>query len=160
MNNANIVLYRGFDTLLPEGEIHNPYLIAPRKPKDSNVDIHEFADQWFQQRFGVAARSSTIICSTDLFQAADFAESNGCLAIISPIGHSRFIYSPYVRDFLQYATEGVTATQQSVWNWLDMQDYECAESLSDVNPIHKGEVMVSCEVFHLRYAQFPPNSDA
>lgn len=160
MTSAAVVLYRGFDTKLTEGRTPNPYLVAPRMPKHSNVRIHEFADQWFRQKFGIAARSACVICSTDACQAADFANPTGCLAAVHPVGESRFIYSSNVKDFLQYAAEGVTADQQSVWNWLNGQSYECVASASQISINHKGEVMVFCEAFDLQYVHLPPNTDA
>jgi hypothetical protein len=151
MNDSKIKLYRGFDEKLGEGIARNPYWQIPRTPKHSNKLVHQLADEWFQNRFGIAARSSTIICSTSIAQAATFAKPEGCLAVIKPIGNYRLVYSTCVKDFLKYASDGVTADRASVWEWLKNQNYQCVASTEQISPFHAGEVLVHCESFNLQH---------
>ena len=160
MTDHELLLYRGFDKMLGEGPTRNPYLDTPRAPKHSNMFVHNLADEWFLQRFGVAARSSTVICSTSPQQAAQYVGPLGCLAIISPIADHRLIYSPNVIDFLEYFTDGVTADRSSVRQWLEEQCYQCVTSPRLISREHKGEVMLSCEMFNLQHTSLTRQPDA
>lgn len=160
MTDHERLLYRGFDAKLVEGPTRNPFLDIPRAPSNSNAFVHNVADGWFLERFGVAARSSTLICSTSAKQAAKYVGPAGCLGIITPIGACQIIYSTNVIDFLQYFTDGVTADWSSVRQWLEEQYYQCVPSPRLISREHTGEVMVYCESFNLQHTPVPPKTDA
>ncbi|WP_321849685.1 hypothetical protein [Burkholderia diffusa] len=138
-------LYRGFDTKQEAGTLTNIWLASPRQPKDTIKNVHLSADAWFAENFGVAARSSTIICSTDIAQAQTYAK-NGCLMDIIPNPPYTLIYSPYVRDFLSCTVE-TDASDSDVRSWLSDHDYVSTTDILTIPDNIKIEVMVYCRDF-------------
>jgi hypothetical protein len=145
-------LYRGFGQEMTEGETPNLFLERPRNPIETKLEFHNHADYWFEQRFGIRARSTTVICSTDYNQSKKFAENgNGTLAEISPISPFSLIYSRSIKDFIQLTQEleHMSITYSDVKNWLDYQNYQCVQSCSEIDPKFSGEVMVACDRYYL-----------
>lgn len=142
-------LFRGFNTYFMDGEYPNIYRQTPREPKAANTLVHQFADAWFHDRFGVRARSATILCTTLVEQASLYAGATGSLAEIVPLGDYRVIYSTRVKDFLDYVSDGVPAVQEAVEAWLASKDHVCVNHLAHV-PHGQGEIMLSCDRFALR----------
>ena len=141
-------LYRGFDRRIPSGEYENPFVDTPRIPKDTPLAIHEYADDWFHEQFGIRARSTTIICSTDLVQAQQYGDS-GTVAEITPLQEFSLIYSTQVRDFLDVMVELSNISASSVATWLESKAYRCVNSCSMLPQGFRGEVLVSCSRYKL-----------
>lgn len=137
-------IYRGFSRPMPPGEHINPFLTSPRNPTHTPKPIHEFADLWFKQKFGVSARSTTVICTTDLTQAKIYS-NNGSILEINPIGAHSIIYSPYVRDFLDIYTEINEISFESVSSCLETKNYQFVNSKDQIDKSFLGEILVSCE---------------
>lgn len=136
-------LYRGFKQPLTSALQVNIFRQCPRTPTHTSFEVHEYADEWFFRKFGIKARSTTIICSTDFSQARSFGVSyritaNGAFAII---------YSPLVRDFLEYETELSSPSQGDVWAWLEEKKYTMVMAAEHIESGFLGEVMLCCESY-------------
>lgn len=142
-------LYRGFGEVILPGIVENIFIQAPRKPKDTHIDMHQISDEWFKMKFGINARSTTIICSTDIEQAFQYA-SGGMLAEIKPIEPYSVIYSENVVDFLEHCIEMKSPfCRENIEDWLDQKEYICTNSVSNIPEYFRGEVMLYCERYML-----------
>lgn len=140
-----IKLYRGFREKLEPGRMKNIFRDKARTPLHSNPNAHHHADEWFKKNFEVAARSTTIICSTDVAQARRYAENGSTLQIL-PRNPYRLIFSEYVKDFISYIDAG-EVNQANIQDWLSKQDYVMIDQTSRLPKYFLGEVMVDCEYF-------------
>lgn len=141
-------LYRGFGRKVPSGEYENPFIDTPRNPRDTPLNVHEYADNWFDEKFGIRARSTTIICSTDLAQAQQYGVS-GTVAEIIPLGDFFLIYSAEVRDFLDVMVDLTDVSANAVSTWLESKAYRCVNSCNSLSQGFRGEVLVSCSHYKL-----------
>lgn len=87
----NNALYRGMQTSEPHVERS---VRKNRKPVDMPPQLHEFLDQWFKDKFGVAARSNGLFVSTGEKQASNY----GVPYFVFPKGQFSVIASREVRD--------------------------------------------------------------
>jgi hypothetical protein len=145
-----ISLYRGFSKRLEDGVQINRFRLFPRSPVNTNRIVHDTADQWFYEEFGIRARSQTILCSTNIDQARDYCSNNGSLALIEPIGEYSIVYSTQVSDFLKYVIDGVYANENEIIIWLSSQNYKSATSINSLPAYHRGEVMLFCEKYNIK----------
>lgn len=136
-------LYRGFNQSLTSVVQVNIFHKSPRTPTHTSFEIHEYADEWFFHKFGIKARSTTIICSTDFSQARSFGVSYRITAT-EPFA---IIYSPLVRDFLEHETELSSASQGDVWAWLEKKQYKMIMATEHIESNFLGEVMLCCESY-------------
>ncbi|MFV2950105.1 hypothetical protein, partial [Pseudomonas japonica] len=83
-------LFRGFDNKLSTATQTNIFHHTPRVQKDTKKKAHELADLWFFEKFGIRARSSTLICTTNFEQARSY----GYTYKIIPVEPTLLIYSP------------------------------------------------------------------
>lgn len=65
-----------------------------RKPKDMDLKIHGWVDDWFYKKFGIRARSNSLFCTSEINVALTY----GTPYIICPIGKYEIIWSPEIRD--------------------------------------------------------------
>lgn len=134
-------LFRGFSVKIIPGIQKNIFHDASRKPRDTNSEVHDNADLWFLERFGIRARSSSLICTTNVEQARSYGFSYK----IIPIEPSLIIYSPLVKDFLEHELKLASNSQGDVWAWLECKGYKMIKTVDDIEPDFSGEVMVHCE---------------
>src|SRR5689334_4831749 len=91
-------LYRGFtDPINTAIEHENWYLEYPRRPRDTSVEIHQEADDWFLHTLGYRFRSESLCCTGNLITAKTYGK--GKALIVEPIGEHCFCWSPNVEDF-------------------------------------------------------------
>lgn len=133
-----VILYKGFKGLVPEGKLENIWRSTPRNPVSTSQSDHDNADAWFNSKFGVLARSTTLICSTSLAQANDY----GYVMKIVPEPPYTIIYSPNVQDFLIHQVDIGTLEE-----WLDMMKYEKVDNVENLPEDFEGEVMVDCAFY-------------
>jgi len=94
----SLKLYRGFETPIVTGVDHeNWYLEFPRRPRDTSIEIHREADDWFYNTFGFRFRSESLCCTGNLITARCYGK--GMAKIIEPIGEHCCCWSPQVEDF-------------------------------------------------------------
>ncbi|PME61616.1 hypothetical protein BCT40_15235 [Vibrio lentus] len=144
------VLYRGFSEVMPEGKLSNIFLDAPRHPKETPIQVHEAADEWFLDRFKIKARSQTILCTNCLEQAEIHAKHGGSLTKLTPIQPYKIIYSELVYDFTDYfADVNDRADANEILRWLETRDYKIIDDIKKLPTDFSGEVMLSCSEFHI-----------
>lgn len=138
-------LYRGFKQPLTSAVQVNIFHQSPRTPTHTSLEVHEYADEWFFHKFGIKARSTTIICSTDFSQSRSYGASYRITAD-NPFA---IIYSPLVRDFLEHQAElsSPSPSQEEVWAWLEEKKYTMVMAAENIESDFLGEVMLCCKSF-------------
>ena len=138
-------IYRGFRDPLSSTKQKSPFLEIGRKPKNLPEFVHTAADQWFQHRFQLSARSRSLMCSTDITQARSFSKY---VYQVIPIEPFVAIYSKHVRDFIEILVGGPPIlTQTTIWDYLASQEYTQISSIHEISDDFFGEVMLICEEF-------------
>lgn len=74
-----------------------------RKPVDTNFKVHGILDEWFNDTFGLRARSQGLFVTGDMKQAGTYGER----FIIFPVGDYKYVWSPEVRDLLKVAKSDI-----------------------------------------------------
>lgn len=141
-------LYKGFLNPVSNGLHKNQFRISSRNPRDLDPMIHTIADSWFFDKFGIRARSSCLICSTDIEQARKYAGTSGTVTLINPTSPCKIIYAAKVPDMysITYACPN-PFDAGAINNWLVAMCYECVDSPLLICSEHFGEVMIDCESF-------------
>lgn len=109
-----------------QGILVNPYLQMARRPRDSSRELHELADEWFEQQFRLRFRSRTLFCSGSRAEAETYCDEGHVLISIEPLGDYEFCYSPacidMYRHFKRIGSHPWQRTQ--VWNELTSLQYQ------------------------------------
>jgi hypothetical protein len=162
-NLSKYPLYRGV-----KGNIIRPTIILcpiNRAPRDTMGKVHEIADSYFLDKFGVRYRSNAVFCTGSPGIATDYGE----LTVLIPISNFKFCWSPEIEDFTSdindelYFTKGekVDFAGQTHWvndpgnirftetvnKMLAKGKYRDNEFLSAVRSHH--EIMVHATQFYL-----------
>jgi hypothetical protein len=142
-------IYKGFSTPIATGLHTNQFRTLERKPRDLDSIIHTIADQWFLARFGIRARSSCLICTTDIEQARTYARGSDSLKLIIPVDPCRIIYSEQVFD-MHSITDACPDPFNSgaINDWLAGMCYKCVDDPGQISDGHRGELMVDCGSFY------------
>jgi len=138
----NLAFFRGFSLKEPP---QTPVLFRTRKdrrPRDLHVDLHQQADEWFKNKFGVPYRSQAVFVTSSRFVAENYAADKGFVARIIPIGNYRFCWSPKNSDllFLQTSLGNLT-----VEDYLNGSNYQESDLLLAHQTAH--EVMLYCDSY-------------
>lgn len=141
-------IFRGFTGLVKFGLNENENLVRPRRPKDSNFFVHEIADQWFDNKFGIKARSETIFCTPNCHQAAEYGEAYE-ITVPDTIGY-QLIYSNNVDDFIdiRYDIDDLE-NKDEIIDWLESRDYAVLSSFDKLPIKFRGEIMLYCTHFNI-----------
>lgn len=137
-------LFRGFSQVLTAPDQVNIFYHTPRTPQDTDPMIHDIADQWFLDRFGVRARSSALICTTDFSQANMYGKAT---YRIIPDAPAKIIYSSSVKDFFEHHHELAEHTKNHVVKWLEEMNFQMVDHSDEIESTFFGEVMVICETY-------------
>jgi hypothetical protein len=141
-------LYRGFTEGVSNNLIENEYLETPRLPKNLHVHIHEVADNWFQKKFGIRARSQTIFCTPDKDQAEEYGKAYK-VTVPQSLDY-KLIFSIDVRDLI--AIEGDICDvycDEEIIDWLEDKSYEVVTNFLDLPIGFCGEVMLYCKQYEV-----------
>ena len=87
-------MYRGISPQYTHAERFIGTSVINRRPQDMPIDMHNFMNNLFLQKFGWRARSNAIFCTGDTDQASYY----GSLYKIFPTDGFRFIWSKAIRD--------------------------------------------------------------
>ena len=94
-----------------------------RQPTDTSLKTHEMLDRWFDDHFGLKARSQAVFCSGSSERGVKAAREYGEAYLIFPIGKFKYVWSQNVSDLY-----GEIAGVQ--WN----KDYENTDNEDGVDP--------------------------
>lgn len=150
MSFESLIFYRGlssqYDTTYPS--LHQTR--KNRQPRDVASDVHNAADKWFFNRFGVRYRSEAIFVSSDKNIASAYASSPAHVARIIPLGPYSYCWSRALSDLLQVCMHNPSipdlVTELDSANYIE-SDLEGAFRLGH-------EVMLFCD----SYICIPVNS--
>lgn len=145
----SLVFYRGVSSSYA---VDRPSILEPRRdrrPKNSSIDFHTAADNWFLKRFGIAYRSQGLFLCARMLTAHAYAASPAHVMRIVPLSAYRYCWSPTISDLLFAATKLASAETSEVEKHLDSAGYR-EEGLADAYAAGH-EVMLHCE----RYIAIP-----
>ena len=141
-------IFRGFTGPVTFGLNKNENLMRPRKPKDSDLFVHKIADQWFDDKFGIKARSETIFCTRNCHQAAEYGEAYE-ITVPNTMSY-QLIYSSNVNDFIDIQDEvDDLKSKNKIIDWLESKDYAVVSSFDELPIEFKGEIMLYCTHFNV-----------
>ncbi len=144
-------LFRGKKEDFPIGRFANPFLTHPRRPTHTFIETHRIADDWFLRKFGVAARSRTLMCTTNPNQAYTYGTN---VRVIKPNPPYKLISSCAVDDFLDIRfTVKHRDDKDAIERWLESKDYYCVDDLAHLRDDALVEVMVFCETYDVCKAE-------
>lgn len=154
INYSNIKFYRAFARPIPNGVHQNPFIDGTRTPTHMPLDAHIIIDNWFMDKFGIKARSSTIFVGTQQQSVISYAQSeDAVIKIISfPVG-SKYIYSSKNHDLyddykLLILSDGY-ADIRNLTLLLEESNYQLIDNPELISPDFLGEIMVYCDSFLL-----------
>lgn len=131
-----------------------------RRPKDSPLNLHVFAGQYFEDKFGFNFRSGAV------FGAGDVSEYSGWEYAIFPLGKWSYVWSPEVDDLFvkffryykqtEYYKPGGSedfdisgfrrrVSKKVVWATLDLMKYTNNNLPAAIRSGH--EIMIDCDKF-------------
>lgn len=151
---SEVKFYRAFTKPISNGVHKNLFINGTRKPTHMPLEAHHIIDQWFMDKFGIKARSSTIFVGTQIRSVESYAKSEGAvIKIISfPVG-SNYIYSSKIHDLyenynLLIQSDGYADTRNII-PLLEESNYQITNNPELIPPDFLGEIMVYCEYFYL-----------
>ena len=141
-------LYRGFLDFVDSIILENNYLKIPRKPRDSHIYVHKVADDWFEKKFGVKARSQAIFCTPDIEQAKEYGKP---YEVSIPQGLDvKLIFSIDVKDFIEIERDICDVNcKEEIINWLESKSYSMVSNGLKLPVDFDGEVMLYCEKYEV-----------
>lgn len=137
-----LAFYRGLSNI--SGMVA-PFIIKTRKdrkPRDLPKYIHERADAWFNQQFGVRYRSQAAFVTGSRFIAQNYAKSSGNVVRVIPLGAYSYCWSPKNSDLLFYHAK---QTSIEVEAYLSSSEY--TESGLGSACASGNEVMLFCDSY-------------
>lgn len=140
--------YRGFSNSVAP---LTPILCRTRKdrrPRDMPIELHESADNWFAQRFGIQYRSQAVFVTGSKFIAQNYAKDSGFVARIIPVGDYNFCWSPRNSDLLFLRTRREHVTVESFLDNSEYKELDLQSACASGN-----EVMLFCD----NYIAIPVN---
>ncbi|TKF41412.1 hypothetical protein [Vibrio lentus] len=145
-----MTVYKGFKDDIEDGWINNIFLDQPRTPTHIGKVVHEVADLFFQEKFGVKARTTTVICSTCKEQAYSYTDSGSgsLIEIIDLSEDSKIIFSEQVDDLIAIRAPqnlGESTCPVEIRSWLEEQKYTEVYCISKLPASFKGEIMIACK---------------
>jgi hypothetical protein len=110
-----------------------------RKPTGSSQLLHQTADAYFEETFGVKSRSNSMFT---------FSENGGSsiydnLCVVFPIGNFKFVWSPDVRDMFASAYGN---TSDQIRQWLERSNYQDDDFVGALKSYC--EIMVTCGSYY------------
>lgn len=142
-------IYRGFVGSVEFGLNENENLTRSRKPRHSETCLHDVANQWFYDKFGIKARSETVFCTPNCHQAATYGEA---YEITVPDTMSyQLIYSINVDDLINIRYEiDDLKNKDEIIDWLESKDYAIVSSFDELPIEFRGEIMLYCTHFNIK----------
>lgn len=120
-----------------------------RRPRDTSIDFHRVADEWFRLRFGIPYRSQALLLTSRQFTAQTYAATPAHVMRILPLSDYRYCWSPKAVDLLFAAKKLEGASQGEIEEHLASLCYR-EDDLAEAHATGH-EVMLHCE----RYIAIP-----
>lgn len=139
----SLEFYRGLSSRY---DIQHPsvhYTRKGRRPRDVAENLHQIADSWFSDRFGVRYRSDAIFVSSNLNVVAAYAYSPEHIARIIPLGAYSYCWSSRLTDLLEVCLR--KPREDELIEELNDADYKETDLESAYRMGH--EVMLSCDSY-------------
>lgn len=132
--------YRGMSA---DYDCERPLLLRTRKdrePRNTDKVVHQRADAWFEQRFGIRYRSQALLVTSSIFTAKLYAATARHVFRVIPLGPYKYCWSAKVRDMVSLSTAGGT---------IEDMLYASCYIESDLTQAHDSgnEVMLYCEEY-------------
>lgn len=130
-------IYRGFVNRPKVGVILKTR--KDRKPRDSSIELHNEADEYFFKKFGIKFRSQSIFCTGDIQSAKKY----GKVAKIKPIGDSQICWSPKCFDLIE----------KEDFHWMTTEEF-ILENEYQIGNLDKAiesgnEIMIHCDRYEI-----------
>lgn len=163
------LLFRGIGTFAQSGEFNLPGLtdaipfaiITPRvdrQPRNMPKKFHTLIDDWFNDQFGLKARSAGVFAfgvKTSNTAAGYAASSNkgqgGFACVIFPIGPFKYVWSPEVHDLytnfsqMDYIIQDGEIDVKKFYHYLETLDYKSTDLSAALQS--KNEIMLVCDKY-------------
>jgi hypothetical protein len=152
-NESKVKLFRAISFFNGEIKQQNPYIKTPRKPRDTDKELHQITDRWFKKKFGVYARSETIFCSRSRMEASKYLVFGGRLLEIEIPEHKSYvaIYSLLVTDLYSETSHlKPPYNELEINDLLESKSYKSTNDLSVIPSYFTGEIMLSIDEFLAR----------
>ena len=128
----------GQDIQIDRPTIHKTRM--DRRPRDLALRLHEEANQWFDDKFGIRYRSQALFVTGSWTSARVYAASDEHVMRIIPLTPYRFCWSATLRDLLEYHTSANIG--ESMKDFLERNMYS-EDDLRAAN-VSGHEVMLHC----------------
>jgi hypothetical protein len=134
--------YRGVTGPMPVDKPTVRQVRTGRRPLHLPLSVHNDADAWFYEKFGVRYRSESIFVTGSKFVASSYAESPSHIVRIVPLGNYKFCWSAQRSDLYFYCSTGM---KLSIEAYLE-QSFYIEEELRKAHA-SGNEVMLFCETY-------------
>lgn len=138
IKNQHAAAYKNF-------EVYKRKVRKDRKPLSTSDKRHVEANKWFEDNFGVKARSEGLFCyPKGLWQNAS---EYGKMYLIFPIGEFKIIWSPEVKDLFMQIDFGKEIRRKNIdelLGSLEFQDNDVKAALKS-----SSELMVICDEYYV-----------
>lgn len=86
---------RGMDPIETDMGIDKLAVRQDRRPRDTDIDVHNKVGDWFKRKFGINYRVPVVFCfQVNKSEMSEYGEAH----IILPCGQSKYCFSPMVDD--------------------------------------------------------------
>lgn len=151
-NGVRKTLRRGM-LIQPEDTFTRIKAKKDRTPVNTKKVIHELVDDWFNDKFGIRARSQAFFCTSDTYQAQEY----GFPFLVFPEGKFQIIHSDKVKDLFIQLTPGKLYHVYEKMNNIQ-KDVEYNDAVSLINNLSQDElrpvVYKAMESFNYRMNDF------
>lgn len=153
-NFSEFKFYRAFGSPISNGKHENIYLEGTRLPTSTPVREHIVIDDWFEHKFGIKARSSTIFVGMTRESVNKYAQHDQSIVKkVSFPTNSQFIYSLQVLDLFEEIDElhhNLGELDHCVIHQLlETAQYQMTNDPKCIPINFLGEIMVYCPSFFL-----------
>lgn len=113
-----------------------------RNPKDMSKKRTAIVDEWFNEKFGIRARSNCVFAFGDRINESEL-KHYGTPCVIFPVGEFKFVWSRRVEDLYnemdEYQEEGILA-------WLESKEYKTTDFDDAIHS--RNEIMIQCSHYY------------
>lgn len=135
---SGLVFFRGMKWKGPVAEL-TPR--QDRKPKDSDMETHVFADDIFKKKFGWKPRSEGVFVSS----SRDMSHTYGDLYVFFPVDGFKFVWSENISDFWKHIP---SVRKRSIMLRWESGNYDLTDEFKE---FYSKEVKISKDLIEMSY---------